>query len=305
MNKQEFTVIDLENRKAKCILWTPDDASSIKCVLQIAHGMEEHIERYENFAEYLCNSGFAVCGNDHPGHGITLPVDNLGHFGKAGYLGCVNRMHCVTLAIKQKFCNSPVILLGHSMGSFMTRAYITRYGKELNGAIIMGTSGPNPLLNIGSLVIKILSLFKGDKAKSKFVDNFMFGAYNEHFDGDSRFEWLSKDKTIVKAYEDDPYCGFGFTMNGYNALMDVMKEISKKDWAKKVPKDLPILVISGEDDPVGDYGAGIKIVHERLSLAGVKNLSLKLFKNDRHEILNETDKEDVYNAVISFMENII
>ncbi len=305
MNKKIITVKDLQNRDAKCIVWMPDNENTARCILQISHGMEEHIERYEDFASFLCDNGYIVIGSDQVGHGITLSKDELGYFGEGGYEGCIDRLHCVTLKAKQMYPDLPIVLLGHSMGSFMARGYITRYGKELNGAVIMGTSGPNPALGMGKLLINLITLFKGDRAKSRFITKMMFGSYNKKFDGEGVYQWLTKRDDIKTAYERDEYCGFGFTLNGYKGLVGILGEVSSPKWANDVPKELPILIVSGEDDPVGDYSKGVKTVYDRLKEAGIKDIRLKLFENDRHEILNETDNEEVYKYLLDYLDSLI
>ncbi len=298
MVRKIVRIKDLQERDTKCIFWIPEKSAEAKGIIQISHGMEEHIERYEDFAKYMADNGYVVCASDHPGHGIELPYEELGYFGDSGYVGCINRLHCVTLKAKQLFPDLPIILLGHSMGSFMSRAYITRYGNELDGAIIMGTAGPNPLLGFAHVLIKVLTIFRGNKKKSKFIDRLMFGSYNKKFEGDSEYLWLTKDKEIIKEYENDKYCGFGFTLNGYKALVDVLSEVSDKKWGENVPRELPILITSGEDDPVGGYMVGVKKVYKMLSK--VNNVKLISYKNDRHEILNETDRGKVYSDILSF-----
>ncbi|MBR5713249.1 MAG: alpha/beta hydrolase, partial [Clostridia bacterium] len=258
MNKKITSVIDLQGREAKCIVWMPDDDTSARCILQLSHGMEEHIERYEDFAEYLCDNGYIVFGSDQVGHGVTLSRDELGYFGEGGYKGCIDRLHCVTLKAKQMYPDLPLVLLGHSMGSFMARGYITRYGKEINGAIIMGTSGPNPALGMGKLLVKIITAFKGEHQKSEFIKKMMFGSYNKKFDGDGAYKWLTKRGDIQTEYERDEYCGFGFTLDGYKAVLGILSEVSSPKWAEAVPKKLPVLLISGADDPVGDYSKGVQ-----------------------------------------------
>lgn len=302
MKTYETQIEDNRGRNCKIIIWKPHGET--RAVIQISHGMAEHIERYEDFARYMCANGIAVAAGDHPGHGITCPDSELGYFGDGGYEGIIDRMYSVTQYIKGVYCDTPLILLGHSMGSLLVRAYITRYGNETDAAIIMGTSGPNPSAGLGLFLVNLLAVFKGERGKSKLINAMMFGSYTKRFSEASSFCWLSRDTAVVKKYDTDKYCGYPFTLNGYRGLLKVLIEISRKDWAYNVPKTLPILLISGSEDPVGNYGRGVTVVSDRLKAAGAKCRTV-IREGNRHEVLNETDKEKTYAILLDFICSVI
>lgn len=287
--------------------YVPDN-TELKGVIQIAHGMAEHHERYEDFIEFLNDNGYAVYINDHLGHGKSVKNDNeLGYFGKKdGYIYLVEDMKKLTDIIHTDFPDLPVILFGHSMGSMLARLYTERYGKELSAAIYCGTCGTNPAAAAGITIVKAIAAIKGDHYRSKFIDKLAFGAYNKKCDPQrTSFDWLSTDNSIVDKYINDPYCGFLFTTNGYRDLMNLIVVINRADWYTSVPAELPVYLIAGEDDPVGAYGKGVKEVYQALVDTKHNDVSIKLFSGDRHEILNEKDKEDVYKNIISWLNTVI
>jgi len=269
----------------------------IIAVLQIAHGMVEFIDRYENFAAFLASKGILVVGNDHIGHGGSVKSEeDWGYFGENGNRVLLDDMHELTRLTKEKYPNLPYFLLGHSMGSFYARQYLGEFGNELDGAIIMGT-GLEPLFVVkgGMFLCKLIALFKGWRYRSNFVNQVAFGSYGKKFEPlRTRADWLSKDEALVDWYINEPRCSFLFTLNAYYSMFEGIARLHDKKLLEKVPKDLPIFFVSGEDDPVGSFGKEVVYSVETLKEVGVKNIDLKLYPNDRHEILNETDKETVY-----------
>ena len=269
----------------------------IIAVLQIAHGMVEFIDRYENFAAFLASKGILVVGNDHIGHGGSVKSEeDWGYFGENGNRILLDDMHELTRLTKEKYPNLPYFLLGHSMGSFYARQYIAEFGDELDGAIIMGT-GLEPLFVVkgGMFLCKLIALFKGWRYRSNFVNQVAFGSYGKKFEPlRTRADWLSKDEALVDWYINEPRCSFLFTLNAYYSMFEGIARLHDKKLLEKVPKDLPIFFVSGEDDPVGSFGKEVVYSVETLKEVGVKNIDMKLYPNDRHEILNETDKETVY-----------
>ncbi len=283
--------------------WAPSDTDP-KAIFQIAHGMAEHGERYADFAAYLCSKGFAVFADDHIGHGKSVKNDDdLGYFGESGgWDAFVEDERAVTELAKKEYPETPVIFFGHSMGSFIAREYLRRYGDDeaIKGGIICGTSGKNPASAIAIKLAGTIASTKGSRHRSEFINKMAFGAYNKKFEGATAFDWLTSDKEQVKKYIDDKYCGYLFTAAGYKDLFTILTLVSGKDWFKNMPKALPLLVISGEDDPVGNYGNGIKQVYNDLKLAGVKDVVLKLYPGMRHEILNERKNKPVYEDVAAW-----
>ena len=285
-------------------VWSPD--SEVKALFQITHGMAEHGERYEDFAKHLCEKGFAVIVNDHIGHGKSVKSDaDLGYFGdKDGWNSLVEDERNITLFMEKEYPDIPLIYFGHSMGSFIGREYIRRYAKvdkRIKGAIICGTGGKNPVINIAIALANTIAKAKGSRHRSEFINKLAFGAYNKQIPAAATpFDWLSTDKAQVDKYIADKYCGFLFTAAGYRDLFVLLKTVSAEDWFDGIPTTLPILLTSGQDDPVGEYGKGVRWVYNGLRERGIYDLTLKLYPGMRHEILNETENKKVYEDMSSW-----
>ena len=290
----------LANVFARC--WAP--ANGVKAVFQIAHGMAEHGERYEDFAKHLCSLGFAVLVNDHVGHGKSVNNnDELGYFGESkGWDVLVEDERTLTDLIFKEYPDTPLIFFGHSMGSFVAREYIRRYGRDnrINAAIFCGTSGTNPAsavaINIAESIIKL----KGSTHRSKLINAMAFGPYNNKTEKRTTFDWLSTDEEQVDKYIADKYCGYLFTAAGYKDLFTILTKVSAKDWYAEMPKEMPVLLVAGEDDPVGAYGKGVKQVYNDLKKSGQKDISIKLYPGMRHEILNEINNIVVYEEIANW-----
>lgn len=286
---------------ARC--WMPSDG--VKAVFQIAHGMAEHGERYEDFAAYLCGKGFAVLVDDHVGHGKSVKSDDdLGYFGECGgWDTFVEDERSLTELVKKEFPDLPIIFFGHSMGSFIAREYIRRYGRDerIKAAIFCGSSGKNPASAIAIKLAGAIAKAKGSRYRSKFIDKIAFGSYNKRIpDAKTSFDWLTTDSTIVDKYIADKYCGYLFTAVGYKDLFTILDKVSGKDWYDGIYNKLPILLTAGEEDPVGLYGKGIKQVFNDLKLSGNEDVTIKLYSGMRHEILNEINREQVYEDIASW-----
>lgn len=288
--------------KLHVVVWQPDGEP--KAVLQLSHGMIEFIERYEGLAQYLNEQDILVIGNDHLGHGHTAGRDeDLGYFCPE-YMSetVVKDLHTVTEYAKKEYPGIPYFLLGHSMGSFMARRYLMTYGDELTGAILCGTGEQtSATLFAGKTAAGILGAFKGQRYRSEFIRKTSFKGYNDRFEKRTENDWLTKDQSIVDWYNGHKFCTFGFTINGYKTLFEVLTYIQKQENYNKIPKNLPVYMIAGEDDPVGNYGEGVKHIYQQYKDSGIKDISIKLYPNDRHEILNELDKETVYADVADWI----
>lgn len=286
----------------------PEDKESVKAVIQIAHGMAEHLERYEKFASVLCDNGFAVYINDHLGHGKSVKNDcELGYFGeKDGWKNFIGDCHMLMQIAKKENPGKPYIFFGHSMGSFISRSFTKKYAKELTGAVFCGTAGPNPGAKVGIALAKAVGKTKGSHYRSKMIDNIAFGTYNKQFEGRTPFDWLSRDNDEVDKYIADKYCGFLFTAYGFRDMFSLLCSVSTKSWAEEYSKALPVLMISGAQDPVGNYGKGVEQVYNMLKNAGKTNVTLHLYDGARHEILNESKCfETVCKDVIDWANSII
>jgi len=278
--------------------WIPE--GEVKAVLQIAHGMVEHIERYSDFAAYLAQNGVYVTGHSHLGHGKSMvSKEKMGYFAEPNGNACViGDIHELRTLTQKKYPNVPYFLMGHSMGSFLTRQYLGMYGEGLSGAIIMGTGEqPDAILSGGKLVCKLISVFKGWEHRSDFVDSLVIGGFEKEMGKG----WLSKNEENVKAYAKDPLSGFVFTLNAFYNMFDGMSKMNAQEKNGNFPKDLPIHFVAGSEDPVGAHGKGVETVYNRYVEKGAKNASIKLYPEDRHEILNEVDKDVVYKDLLEWI----
>ncbi len=292
------------NHKLTGYVWSPTNAQ-IYGVVQIIHGMREHMGRYADFAAFLNAKGYVVYGSDHLGHGESAKEScSYGYISeKNGATYLVNDCHRLTEIIKKQNPDVPIFLLGHSLGSFIGNIYVTHYAKDIAGYICMGTGGENPFAAVGRVIAAGLSRFGYSKKEGKLLDKIAFGNFNSHFEFEaSKSAWLSRDYKIAEAFDNDEHTKALFTNGAFCDMLDLQMAATSKKWARCVPKNLPILLVSGTDDPVGDYGKGVTSVYERLKKAGA-NVTCKLYLNARHEILNELNKEEVYFDCYSWMED--
>lgn len=280
-----------------------------KGVVQIVHGMAEHIERYDHFARYLVSQGFVVCAEDHIGHGHSVPdVDLLGHMplngGKDILVADVHTLYC---KVHADFPDVPYIIYGHSMGSLISRVYISRYGEELAACVLAGTAhGPINLSKIGESIAHLIANVRGETYRSKMLDNMGVGAYAKAIpNARTPLDWLSTVEDVVDDYMADELSGQMFTAGGYATLLSLINEVTTPAWAQAVPNGLPILFISGEDDPVGEMGKGVRAAAQLLRENGVVHVDEKLYEGKRHEIHNESNRDEVYKFVTDWIESVI
>lgn len=294
--------------KVHAVEWRPDKGDA-KAVLQIVHGMAEHIDRYDDFAGFMTDNGFIVVGMDNLGHGLTASTkEELGYFAKKNakeYL--VNNAHILKKQIEGENPELPYFFMGHSMGSYITRKYISTYGAGIDGCIIVGTGFESKLSTIpGLAIISIVEKLNGERYRSTFLDNAMFGAYSKRISNPSTsFDWICTDETVVKEYIDNPLDGVIFTVNGFKTLVSLVDEVCSRDTFSKTPVDLPMLLISGSEDPVGNYGKGVKKSFDCFKSAGIKDVKMKLYPGMRHEIINETGKMEVYKDILNWLDTHI
>ena len=308
VEKSEYYISSTNgNNKLHVIMWQP--VAGTKAILQIAHGMSEYIDRYDRFATFMASQGILVIGNDHLGHGESVAdADELGYFPtKELSKTVVKDLYKVTKNIRARYPYIPFFLLGHSMGSFLARRYMMTYGNQLDGIIIMGTGyQPPKVLKAAQTLAKTIGMAKGEKYRSGMMQKLAFGSYNKRIRPErTPYDWLSVNTENVDKYMEDPLCGFPFTINGYKTLFDVISFIQDDANIRKVPKDLPMLFVSGEEDPVGDYGSGVRAAARSYISAGAEHVELKLYPGDRHEILNERDYETVQEDILKFVRTVI
>ena len=287
----------------KGVAYIPID-SEIKGILQICHGMCEYIERYEPFAEFLCNNGYIVCGHDHVGHGkVAYEKNKLGYFApQNGWQILVDDLYKFTRIIKDMFPQYPLFLMGHSMGSFIARLYASYYTSATDGLIISGTGSKNPAAGAGILLCDAVKASKGEMYRSKKINDIAFGSFNKKYQNPkNNFEWLTRDEKIVEKYMNDPLCMFTFTVSAFKDLFTLNKEANESTVFKNTKSDMPIFILSGDMDPVGNYGKGVKAVYSNYLKNAKKDVSLKLYKDGRHEMVNELNKEEVFNDILNWL----
>ena len=275
-------------------------------MVQISHGMCEYILRYKDFAEFLVAQGFLVFGHDHIGHGNSAAVaEDLGFTVSGGGSDVmIEDVHNLSLKMKQEHPDLPLILFGHSMGSFVARAVLEKYGADYAAAIICGTGGPDTPAGAGRLLASAMMLFCGERHRSKLLKSIAFAGYNKTFEkGCDKNAWLTRDKEIVKRYNADPFCTYLFTLRAYHDLFTLVARVNSPKSVNQIQKDIPLLVVSGADDPVGTWGKGVKLVADMLKKAEIKDLTVKLYPDMRHEILNELEKETVWTEICQWMQS--
>ncbi|GAB6096495.1 alpha/beta hydrolase [Desulfatiferula olefinivorans] len=278
----------------------------VRGAVQIAHGMAEHSGRYAWFAENLTAHGFAVYANDHRGHGLTAGEDEkrLGFFSESdGWNRVVDDMKTLSDIILNEHPGRPLFLFGHSMGSFLSRDFIARFGDILSGAILSGTAGhPGIMGHAGLLLARLQVLLKGATSPSPLMDTLSFGSYAKAFRPErTPFDWLSRDSDQVDAYIRDPLCGFIAKAGFYADLIAGLLSVNRTALIERTPKDLPIYLFSGALDPVGGNTRGVRKVHDAYQRAGVTDLTLRFYEEGRHEMLNEINRDQVADDVIRWI----
>jgi alpha-beta hydrolase superfamily lysophospholipase len=287
-------------------IFVPD--CEIKGIVTLAHGMRDYVGRYVDFAAFLCEEGYVFAGNDHLGHGETASCsEDMGYFApKDGYLFVIDDLLSMNRIVRERFPNLPIVMMGHSMGSFLARLYAEKYPDTVDGLIIHGTGGRNPLLGVGKLLISLIRAIRGDRHRSGLVSAMAFGSYNKGFDtSESDEPWLTRDSSRISSRPTDPYCAFKFTAAGYADLFSMIGLSNSDAHFSAYPKSLPTLVVSGEADPVGDYGRGVRFVYERLKESGVKKVDLLLYPDARHELFNETNRDEVMSDISAWLSEVI
>ena len=303
MIKEEITFLSSDKKNnIHAISCIPKNGQYTK-ILQIIHGMTEYIEKYLPFIEYLTSFGFIVVGHDQLGHGNSFTnSDDKGYFGEPDPSNLlIQDIHILRKMTQDKYKNIPYFILGHSMGSFLLREYITYYSENLAGVILMSTGYTSPC--ICSFILKFLKIFacfKGWHHKSEFLKKRM--SINSPKEEDFNNSWLSRDPEAVKILLSDKKSNFLFTLNGLYGLFDTIKKSCDPTYLVKIKKDLPILFISGSCDPVGDNGKGVEKIYKLVKSLGSIDVTIKLFENDRHELLKEIDKKDVYEYIKVWIE---
>lgn len=305
--QESFYFISSTKEEVHARIWKDDTIKEYRGIVQLVHGMQEYIGRYENFAQILAHNGYIVVGHDHLGHGDTAKKDeDFGYFSKKdGWNHLAEDVHILQNKIAKEYPSLPYIIFGHSMGSLVVRTYLTKYQDNLAGVILSGTSGQKSGLLAGQILTKLMILFKGDRYRSQLLEYLITGSFNKKFKPNrTSADWTTRDEEVVDKYQKDPKCGFNFTTNGYLNLLKGSYYLSKQ---KNVNKTLnvPILLISGDKDPVGAMGKGVIKVMDMLEKAGLDKVTIRLFKDARHELLNETNKGEVYYVIFNWLNKLL
>jgi alpha-beta hydrolase superfamily lysophospholipase len=304
MSFENMTISNQKGINLQLYKWSPKGNVKKIGVVQIAHGMAEWAGRYDNFAERLVDAGYIVYANDHRGHGKTAKnVDDIGFLGKDGFNGMVRDLKVVQGLIQDENPDLPLFLFGHSMGSFLAQSFASQYGDTLKGIILSGSNGKlGNILHLGIIIAKLQVFLFGEKAKSRLLNKTTFGFYNKPFKPcRTPFDWLSRDTAEVDKYMDDIYCGGIFTSSFFYDFFKGLKTLYDDSKINLIPKNLPVYILSGSMDPVGEFGKGVTRLAQLYRRHGLTDVTLKLYKDARHEILNEINKDEVINDILQWL----
>lgn len=301
--RSDFFLDSQGEGKIHCVCWKPE--GPVKAVVQIVHGIAEHVGRYEPLALYLNDLGIAVVGEDHMGHGLSMATGTQGYFA-GGWFAAVADTYGLLQKSREEFSGVPYVLFGHSMGSFMARTLIAKYPDSgISGAVICGSNWmPGAVLSAGKLAAKLMCKRNGERNPSQKLDKLVFGGYNKRIDRPrTKYDWLTRDDRVVDAYGEDPHCGFVASVGLLRDMLMGMTYNQSKQALGAMDKALPVYIIAGEDDPVGDYGNGVRKLDAAFRKAGMEDVTLKLYPQCRHEIHNELCKEQVFDDFKKWLES--
>ena len=286
--------------------WLPD--GKIKGIVQILHGMVEYIDRYDDFARYLCNLGFAVAGDDHRGHGFTAGEENLGKVPDGHtYFDTVDDAIILTDYLQSKYPDVPTIVFGHSYGSFLAQGYIQQNSDKINGCVLCGSARmDNSAVKTGRKVANMQFKLYGKDKPANLIRKLSFGGYDKPFKHEKRKNaWLNRDVDACEKYNNDKFCNYTMSIGFYKYFFDGLIKIYEQERLDKINKDLPLFIISGDKDPVGNMGKLVRELYDLYVDNGIKNVKIKLYNNARHEILNELNKAEVYQDVSDWIKEVI
>ena len=287
--------------------WSPEGEP--RGIVQIEHGIAEHIERYDDFARFLADNGFIVVGDDHLGHGKS--IDNGGEQGffaeKDGWWRVVDDMDKLHDIMSKEYPELPYVLFGHSMGSFLTRTYLIKHPDKYDAVILSGTGHQSPALVLGgNAAASVMAKLNGAMGDGAKLDSLAFGTYLSKIENPrTKFDWLSRDAEQVDKYIADPLCGFVGKIGLYRDMMQGIKFITNEKNIAQMNKEKPVYFMSGDGDPVGDYGKGVERAYKAFCNAGLHDVFMRLYPGGRHEMLNETNKEQVYQDILNWLNEKI
>ena len=272
-------------------------------IFHVVHGMTEHIGRYDAFLREMAEAGYVTVAYDNLGHGNTARDESeLGYISrKDGWKKLVADVNAVGLAMKRDYPGLPYYLMGHSMGSFIVRLTAMQYPDLADKLVVMGTGGPNPAAGAALAMIGTIRFFRGDRHISPLIEKLAFGAYNKGFGDGSQGDWLSKNPEVRRVYDLDPFCNYHFTISAMRDLVTLNKNANQSAWFQKMGRSgLPILLVSGAEDPVGEHGKGVRTVFRKLRKKGA-DVRMKLYEDNRHEILNDTARQEAIADILQFL----
>jgi len=319
MSLKSFSVKTHDNTELWVNRWIPDaddpeNPPKIKAVIVFNHGLAEHSLRYDRFGSILSENGYVFNAFDMRGHGRTAEnaiQKGTGDFGKLadknGFTLAVKDVDFLIDLVKKEYPDVPVILMAHSFGSFIAQSYIENFHGKIKACFLIGTAGPRlSLVTMGNILAKIVRLFCGKNSVVGLLDTLSFGSYNKRIKTlKTKYDWLTKDESMFMMYADDKWCGFPLKTSFYCDMTGALRNIHQKSNMAKIDKDLPIYLLFGSEDPVGDYGKTVKALAECYKKLGIKDVNVKEYPGDRHEILNETDKETVEQDILNMLAEVI
>ena len=308
INREELRFPSADGRSTiRALVWWPELAAGARPrgVVQVIHGMAEHVERYDALARLFASRGFVVCGDDHAGHGASCDPDGYGCLpARGGAEALVADEHTLRRLVTERMgSDAPYLLLGHSLGSYIARVYLAEHGEGLAGVILSGTGTlPVAVSWAGHALARLICAVRGEKYRSKLLDGMGVGGYARAVPGPTGCEWLSHNEKNVATYVADPRCGFMFSAGGYAAVTKLTARACSLAWARRAPHDVPLLFVSGAEDPVGDNGRGVRAAAELARRAGQRHVDMRIYEGMRHEIFNEDDGGRVMADVLSWVE---
>lgn len=306
MQKENFLSAD-QKTKIGLTVWRPEKEPT--AVVQLVHGMAEFSERYAGFADFLTSKGIVVAAHDHLGHGESIRIpEDYGHFSnEKGINLLLEDISFVNQRFQEEYSHLPYFILGHSMGSFLLKSYLGKYPTSLDGAILMGSGWHAALeMRAAEMLSSVIGLLYGKKHRSQFIDNLAFGGYNKKFEpADTTKDWLTRDKTEVAKYLQDKRTQFIFTTAAYNDLFKAIRMGSEKKQLRNIQEGLPLLVISGTADPVGNQAKGVRKLAKRLSSETGNPVEVRLYEDARHELLNEINRQEVFQDIYQWLKKNI
>ncbi len=306
MKQNTFSFTDQQGYKIFTYQWRPEETEP-KAIIILVHGMAEHAGRYQRFAESLTSAGYLVFAPDHRGHGLTAGnPEKVGYMGEDGFNNVVTNLHQLSQLIQNENPGLPLVLFGHSFGSFLTQQYIEEYGHELRGAVLSGTCGKKGgITNIGLLLAWLIVHGNAPEKQSPFLHNMALSGYNSKFQPQrTDFDWLSRDNAEVDRYINDPFCGAVLSGGFYYDLARALKRIHCSKNQRKIPNNLPIYIIAGTDDPVGEYGKGVQRLIFVYQQAGLNDLTYKFYPGGRHEMPNEINRDEVIRDLFAWLDRL-